>query len=88
MNFINFELQNFEKMTQITIQLKDKEEENLIENLLKKMKIHFTKNNELEDEFELTDEMKKLLDERLKEDKSEAVDAWESLRKIRAKYGV
>lgn len=75
-------------MTQITIQIKDKEEEKFVETFLNKMEIHFTKNDELDEDFELTDEMKKLLDERLNEDKSEAVDAWESLRKIRAKYGV
>lgn len=73
-------------MTQITIQLKDKEEETFVETFLKKMKIHFEKNDE--DDFELTEEMKRVIDERLKEDKSTAVDASESLRKIRSKYGL
>ena len=73
-------------MTQITIQLKDKEEETFVETFLKKMKIHFEKNDE--DDFELTDEMKRVIDERMKEDKSTAVDASESLRKIRSKYGL
>lgn len=73
-------------MTQITIQLKDKEEETFVETFLKKMKIHFEKNEDLD--LELTDEMKRVIDERLKEDKSTAVDASESLRKIRSKYGL
>ena len=73
-------------MTQITIQLKDKEEETFVETFLKKMKIHFEKNEDLD--LELTEEMKRVIDERLKEDKSTAVDASESLRKIRSKYGL
>lgn len=73
-------------MTQITIQINNKEEETFVETFLKKMKIRFEKNED--DDFELTDEMKKLIDERLKEDKSKAIDAGESLRKIRAKYGL
>lgn len=73
-------------MTQITIQLKDKEEETFVETFLKKMKIHFEKNEDID--LELTDEMKRVIDERLKEDKSTAVDASESLRKIRSKYGL
>jgi hypothetical protein len=44
-------------MSTITIHLKNKEEETLMENLLKKMKISFEKN---EDDFELTDEMKRV----------------------------
>lgn len=75
-------------MTQITIQLKDKEEETLIENLLNKMKIHFTKNDESEDDFEFTDEMRRVIDERLKEDENTYVDAFESLKKTSAKYGI
>lgn len=50
------------------------------------MKISFEKNEE--DDFELTDEMKTVIDEALKQDKSKAVDAWDSLKEIRAKYGV
>lgn len=73
-------------MTQITIQLKDKEEETFVETFLKKMKIRFEKNEDIN--LELTDEMKRVIDERLKEDKSTAVDASESLRKIRSKYGL
>lgn len=73
-------------MTQITIQLKDKEEETFVETFLKKMKIHFEKNEDID--LELTEEMKRVIDERLKEDKSTAVDASESLRKIRSKYGL
>lgn len=73
-------------MSTITIHLKDKDEEKFMENLLKKMKITFEKSDE--DDFVLTDEMKKVIDERMKEDRTQAVDAWESLKKIRAKYGL
>jgi hypothetical protein len=72
-------------MSTITIHLKDKEEETLMENLLKRMKINFEKN---EDDFELTDEMKRVIDEALKQNRSTAVDGWESLKRIRAKYGL
>ncbi|WP_326981387.1 hypothetical protein VUJ46_14120 [Chryseobacterium sp. MYb264] len=72
-------------MSTITIHLKDKEEETLMENLLKRMKISFEKN---EDDFELTDEMKRVIDEALKQDRSTAVDGKESLKRIRAKYGL
>lgn len=73
-------------MTQITIQLKNKEEETFVETFLKKMKIRFEKNED--DDFELTDEMKRVIDERLLEDESTYVDAFESLKKISAKYGI
>lgn len=72
-------------MSTITIHLKDKEEETLMENLLKKMKISFEKN---EDDFELTDEMKRVIDEALKQDRSESIDAFESLKRISEKYGI
>ncbi|WP_066437523.1 hypothetical protein [Chryseobacterium sp. CCH4-E10] len=72
-------------MSTITIHLKNKEEETLIENLLKKMKISFEKN---EDDFELTDEMKNVIDEALKQDRSKSVDAFESLKRISEKYGI
>ena len=57
-------------MTQITIQIKNKEEETFVETFLKKMKIRFEKKDETDDDFELTDEMKKAIDESLNEDKS------------------
>ncbi|HAO07458.1 MULTISPECIES: hypothetical protein [Chryseobacterium] len=72
-------------MSTITIHLKNKEEETLMENLLKKMKISFEKN---EDDFELTDEMKRVIDEALKQDRSQSVDAFESLKRISEKYGI
>lgn len=72
-------------MTQIIINLNNKEEETFVETFLKKMKINFEKN---EDDFELTDEMKRVIDEALKQDKSTAVDGKESLKRIRAKYGL
>lgn len=73
-------------MTQITIQLKDKEEETFVETFLKKMKIRFEKDNE--NDFELTDEMKKVIDEALKEDRSQFRDAFESLEEISKKHGI
>lgn len=73
-------------MTQITIQLKDKEEQTFVETFLKKMKIRFEKNEE--DDFELTDEMKRVIDEALKEDKSKFKDAFEVLEQISQKYGI
>lgn len=72
-------------MSTITIHLKNKEEETLMENLLKRMKISFEKN---EDDFELTDEMKRVIDEALKQDRSQSVDAFESLKKISEKHGI
>lgn len=74
------------QMRQITIQLKDAEEENLIVSLLKKMKISFSR--EEEDDFELTDEMKRVIDSRLQKDRYSAVDARQGVREIRAKYGL
>lgn len=49
------------------------------------MKISFEKN---EDDFELTDEMKRVIDEALKQDRSQSVDAFESLKRISEKYGI
>lgn len=72
-------------MSTITIHLRNKEEETLMGNLLKKMKISFEKN---EDDFELTDEMKRVIDEALKQDRSQSVDAFESLKKISEKHGI
>lgn len=72
-------------MSTITIHLKDKEEEILIQNLLQKMKISFEKE---EDDFELTEEMIEAIERGLQQDKSTAVDGRESLKRIRAKYGI
>ena len=72
-------------MTQIIINLNNKEEETFVETFLKKMKISFEKN---EDDFELTDEMKRVIDKALKQDRSTAVDGKEALKRIRAKYGL
>jgi len=73
-------------MTQITIQINNKEEETFVETFLKKMKIRFEKNED--DDFELTDEMKRVVDEALKEDKSKFKDAFEVLEQISQKYGI
>lgn len=72
-------------MTQIIINLNNKDEEIFVETFLKKMKISFKKN---EDDFELTDEIRKVIDERLMEDENMYVDAEESLKKISEKYGI
>ncbi len=72
-------------MTQIIINLNNKEEETFVETFLKKMKISFEKN---EDDFELTDEIRKMIDERLMEDENMYVDAKESLKKVSEKYGI
>ena len=73
-------------MTQITIQLKNQEEVSLMEGLLYKMKIHFEKSEE--DSFEFTDEMKRAVDEALKEDQSKFRDAFEVLDEISEKHGI
>lgn len=72
-------------MSTITIHLKNKEEETLMENLLKKMKISFEKN---EDDFDLTDEMIEAIETALKQDRSQYVDGKESLKRIREKHGL
>lgn len=72
-------------MTQIIINLSNKEEETFVETFLKKMKISFEKN---EDDFEMTDEMVEAIEVALKQDKSKAVDGKESLKRIRSKYGL
>ncbi len=70
-------------MSTITIHLKDKEEETLMENLLKRMKISFEKED---DDFELTDEMIEAIETALKQDRSQYVDGKESLKRIREKH--
>ncbi len=65
-------------MSTITIHLKDKEEETFMENLLKKMRIRFEKQ---EDDFELTDEMIEAIETALKQDRSQYVDGKESLKR-------
>ena len=72
-------------MTQIIINLNNKEEETFVETFLKKMKISFEKN---EDDFQMTDEMVEAIEVALKQDKSRAVDGKESLKRIRSKYGL
>lgn len=75
-------------MRQITIQIKDAEEENLIESLLKKMKIKFQKEDSEMDDFELTIEMKRVIDEAKKQDPTTYRDAFEVLNEAREKYGL
>ncbi|MFL9835623.1 hypothetical protein [Chryseobacterium terrae] len=72
-------------MSTITIHLKNKEEETLMENLLKKMKISFEKN---EDDFELTDEMKRVIDERKAKNYKEFTPAREFLKKVKEDNGI
>ena len=75
-------------MKQITIQLKDEEEESLIISLLNKMKIKFQKDDSELDDFELTDEMKYIVDEAKKQDPSTYQDAFQAVEEIRQKYGI
>jgi hypothetical protein len=44
--------------------------------------------NKENEDFYLTDDQKKILDERLREDKSSFISARESLSQLRAKYGL
>ncbi|MGC4128178.1 MAG: hypothetical protein QM564_01165 [Bergeyella sp.] len=75
-------------MAQLVIHSDNLEEISLLERILEKMKIRFEFKSDTENDFVLTEEMKKMLDERLAEDKSTYVDAFESLEKISAKYGL
>ncbi len=75
-------------MKQITIQLKDAEEETFVTTFLKKMKIKFHKEDSELDDFELTDEMKRVIDERLKEDRSTYMDASVVMEELDKKYGL
>jgi hypothetical protein len=43
---------------------------------------------EEEDDFEITEEMKVILDERLKEDGSDYISAEESISQLKSKYGL
>jgi hypothetical protein len=43
---------------------------------------------EEEDDFEITEEMKLILDERLKEDGSDYISAEESISQLKSKYGL
>jgi hypothetical protein len=43
---------------------------------------------EEEDDFEITEEMKAILDERLKEDGSDYISAEESISQLKSKYGL
>jgi len=72
-------------MSTITIHLKDKEEETLIQNLLNKMKISFEKE---EDDLVLTDEMKRVIDERKAKNHEEFTPAREFLKKIKKEHGI
>jgi len=72
-------------MTQIIINLSNKEEETFVETFLKKMKISFEKN---EDDFELTDEMKRVIDERKAKNHKEFTPAREFLKKVKEDNGI
>lgn len=72
-------------MSTITIHLKDKEEETLMENLLKRMKISFEKED---DDFELTEEMKKVINERKAKNHKEFTSARDFLKKMKNDHGI
>ncbi len=75
-----------EEMTQITIQINDKEEENFVETFLKKMNISFERNDGVEEDFEFTEEMKRVVDERRAKNHTKLTPAKEFLAKIRKDY--
>ena len=70
-------------MKQITLNISDSNFPFFME-LVEKLGIEIAQ----QDDLVITDEMKKVLDQRLKEDKSTYTPARESLNKIRAKYGL
>lgn len=72
-------------MSTITIHFKNKEEETFMENLLQKMRISFEKE---EDDFVLTEEMKRVIDERKAKNHQEFTPAREFLKKIKKEHGI
>lgn len=70
-------------MKQVTLNIPDNNYPFFME-LVSKLGIEVTQ----KEDFTLTQEMKNVIDERLKEDKSTYTPARESLNKIRAKYGL
>ncbi|MWB95291.1 hypothetical protein GON26_13060 [Flavobacterium sp. GA093] len=63
------------------------------EDILEAIKIAFksrpiTITIEEDEDFELTEEMKKILDERLKEDGSDYISSEESIAQLKSKYGL
>ena len=52
------------------------------------MKIKFQKDDSELDDFELTDEMKYIVDEAKKQDPSTYQDAFQAVEEIRQKYGI
>ncbi|MCL1677087.1 hypothetical protein [Elizabethkingia meningoseptica] len=75
-------------MSELIIRPKDASELNLLENLLTKMKIPFEINEDTNEDFILTKDMKELLDERLKEDEKTFTDAFKSLKNLSEKHGL
>lgn len=72
-------------MTQIIINLNSKEDETFVETFLNRMKISFEKN---EDDFELTDEMKKVIDERKARNHKDFTPARDFLKKMKNDHGI
>jgi hypothetical protein len=72
-------------MTQIIINLNNKEEEIFVETFLNRMKISFEKED---NDFELTDEMKKVINERKAKNHKEFTSARDFLKKMKNDHGI
>jgi len=72
-------------MTQIIINLNNKEEEIFVETFLNRMKISFQKED---NDFELTDEMKKVINERKAKNHKEFTSARDFLKKMKNDHGI
>jgi len=72
-------------MTQIIINLNNKEEETFVKTFLNRMKISFEKED---NDFELTDEMKKVINERKAKNHKEFTSARDFLKKMKNDHGI
>ena len=80
----------------ITLHPKDESQIEAIKAFMKALKIKFEISKEKpivitveeEENFELTQEMKAILDERLTEDKSDYISAKQSINELKQKYGL
>lgn len=72
-------------MTTYNVSIPDNKNDFFLE-ILEFIGAHYEKKSD--DSFELPDEQKKILDERLKADKKDFVPAREAQKKLREKYGL
>lgn len=75
-------------MEAITVYPENKDDLKFLKNFLKRTNMPFTKDEGAEDDFELTDEMKRVIDETLLQDRSTYRDADEVMAELDAKYGL